>query len=50
MLSLVNMQLLAMASLLEGGRQQGVEVEDELEVVVERMVEIAQEEPLAPTN
>ena len=44
------MRLLAMASLLEGGRQQGMEVEDELEVVVKRMVEIAQEEPLAPTN
>ena len=50
MLSLVNMRLLAMASLLEGGRQQGVEVEDELEVVVKRMVEIAQEGPLAPTH
>ena len=49
-LSLVNMRLLAMASLLEGGRQQGMEVEDELEVVVKRMVEIAQEGPLAPTN
>ena len=50
LLSLVNMRLLAMASLLEGGRQQGMEVEDELEVVVKRMVEIAQEGPLAPTN
>jgi len=49
-LSLVSMRLLAMASLLEGGRQQGMEVEDELEVVVKRMVEIAQEGPLAPTN
>ena len=48
MLSLVNMRLLAMASLLEGGRQRGMEVEDELEVVVKRMVEIAQEGPLAP--
>ena len=49
-LSLVNMRLSAMASLLEGGRQRGMEVEDELEVVVKRMVEIAQEGPLAPTN
>ena len=49
-LSLVNMRLLAMASLLEGGRQQGMEVEDELEVAVKRMVEIAQEGPLALTN
>jgi len=48
--SLVNMRLLAIASLFEGGRQQGMEVEDELEVVVTRMVKIALEEPLAPTN
>ena len=44
------MRLMAMAPLSEGGRQQGMEVEDELEVAVKRMVEIAQEGPLAPTN
>ena len=48
--SLVNMRLLAIASLFEGGRQQGMEVEDGLEVAVKRMVETAQEGPLAPTN